>query len=185
MNPDEATLERVIRLLEACSIPYMLTGSVATTYYGRPRATHDADIVIDPTAPQLDAFVSELAGADFLVNPDSAKRALRDRSQFNAIETSNATKIDLIVRKDRPFSREEFARRRYADLPFANTVAIVTPEDAILSKLEWARRSGDSARQLADAASVVAVSPDLDRPYIARWANQLGVSDLWQQISSE
>jgi hypothetical protein len=27
----------------------MVTGSVASSYYGRPRSTHDADIVIDPT----------------------------------------------------------------------------------------------------------------------------------------
>ena len=75
---------------------------------------------------------------------------------------AHACKIDLIVRRDRPFSAEEFARRRAVDLPFARAVSMVTAEDSILSKLDWARQSGDSARQLADAAAIVAVNPALD-----------------------
>ena len=66
---------------------------------------------------------------------------------------------------------------------FGQAVSIVTPEDAILSKLEWARRSGDSDKQLADAAGVLDINPALDREYIARWAQELGVTDLWQRIS--
>jgi hypothetical protein len=54
----------------------------------------------------------------------------------------------------------------------------------VLSKLEWARRAGDSERQLADAAGVVAVNPTLDRAYIERWAEQLGVADLWSRLAA-
>src|SRR5687767_972952 len=67
--------------------------------------------------------------------------ALEQRRQFNAIETQHACKIALIIRKDRPFSLEEFRRRHRVDLAFDHPVAIVTPEDAILSKLEWARKA--------------------------------------------
>jgi hypothetical protein len=59
---------------------------------------------------------------------------------------------------------------------------MVTPEDAILSKLEWAKRT-DSERQMRDAASIVEMNPTLDRQYVTNWAEQLGVSDLWQAIS--
>jgi hypothetical protein len=59
---------------------------------------------------------------------------------------------------------------------------IVTPEDAVLSKIEWARRAGDSERQIADAAGVLAVNPSLDRAYIERWAQELGLIDLWRRI---
>ena len=39
----------------------MVTGSVASSYHGRPRSTHDADIVIDPNREQLDAFLGQPA----------------------------------------------------------------------------------------------------------------------------
>jgi hypothetical protein len=183
MSPDEEALASVVSALHQLAIPFMLTGSVATSYHGRPRATHDVDLVIDPTSPQLDALLERLTTAGFYVDPDGARDALRRRTQFNAIETRYACKIDLIVRRDRPFSREEFARRIAVDLSFAKAIPIVSPEDAILSKLEWARRAGDSERQLADAAGVLDLNPSVDRGYIERWAGELGVSDLWLRIS--
>jgi hypothetical protein len=171
-------------MLDRHGIPYMLTGSVAASYHGRPRATHDADIVLDPDSKQLDAFVGELEASGFYVDPDGARAALDQRRQFNAIEMQSACKIDLIIRKDRPFSRMELERRRRVDLSFASGVAVTTPEDAILSKLEWARDSGDSERQLRDVASILEFNPGVDRQYIERWASLLDVDALWRRVSS-
>lgn len=183
MSPEEDALASVVNLLRQHEIPYMLTGSVATSYHGRPRATHHADLVIDPTPAQLDGLVNGLEGAGFYVDADSAREALRRRSQFNAIDTRYACKIDLVVRRDRPFSQTEFDRRVTVDLTFGRAISIVTPEDAVLSKLEWARKSGDSEKQLADAAGVLDINPSLDRVYIGRWAQELGVTDLWLRLS--
>jgi len=182
VSPEE-TLRRVIEILEKHKIPYMLTGSVAASYHGRPRATHDADLVIDPTPQQLDQLVADLDAAAFYVDGAGARAALEQRRQFNAIDTQSASKVDLIVRKERPYSLEELARRQYVDLSFDRPVAMVTPEDAILSKLEWAQRSGDSVRQLRDAAGVLELNPGVDRTYIERWAIELGVFEMWQTIS--
>jgi hypothetical protein len=182
VTPEEDALAKVVGLLEDIGVPYMLTGSVAASYHGRPRATHDTDIVVDPTSSQLDTLVQRLAAAGFYVDPEGAREALRRRRPFNVIETSHACKIDLIIRRERAFSREELARRVVVDLSPGCTVSIVTPEDAVLSKLEWARRAGDSERQIADAAGVLAVNPSLDRVYIERWALELGVLDLWRRI---
>jgi len=174
---------RVLAALESAGIPYMLTGSVAASYHGRPRATHDVDMVIDPAAHQLDRFLHEVTAAGFYVDPDGARAALRDRRQFNVIETRHASKIDLIIKKHRPFSTEEFERRRPVDLALGRAVPIVSAEDVIVAKLEWARRSGDSERQIRDAAGVLELNPDLDRDYIARWTAELGVDDLWRGIA--
>ena len=163
----------------------MLTGSVAASYHGRPRATHDADLVIDPTPEQLECLLTSLQGADFYVDRDGAREAMRRRGQFNAIEMRYACKIVLIVRQDRPFSETEFGRRVAVDLTFGRNISIVTPEDAILSKLEWARKSGDSERQLADAVGVLDLNRSVDRRYIERWANELGVTDLWRRVSAD
>jgi hypothetical protein len=140
VSPEEKALATVVDLLTRLAVPYMITGSVAASFHGRPRATHDADVVIDPTPPQLEQLLQGLADAGFYVSPEGAREALRHRRPFNVIETSHACKIDLIIRRERPFSIEEFARRRPIDLPFGLGVTMVTPEDAVLSKLEWARQ---------------------------------------------
>lgn len=63
-------------------------------------------------------------------------------------------------------------------------MSLTTAEDAILSKLEWAKKGGGSERQLGDVAGIVDVKgPELDRRYIQRWATALGVLDLWLRAS--
>lgn len=184
MTPVEEALDRVIAVLDDIGVPYMVTGSVAASFHGRPRATHDVDVVIELDAQQLETLTQRLAADGFYVSPEGARTALRLRRPFNVIEMQQASKVDLIVRRERPFSREEFARRQMVDLPFRASVAMVTPEDAVVSKLEWARRAGDSERQLADAGGILDVTPTLDRAYVERWAQELGVLDLWRRISA-
>jgi hypothetical protein len=185
MTGEEETLARAVALLEGAGVPYMVTGSVAASYHGRPRATHDVDVVIDPSPGQLEALLEAFRDAGFYVPVETARAALRDRRQFNVIALDHGTKVDLIIRKLRPFSAAEFDRRQRVDLPFARSVAVVTAEDAVLSKLEWVRRGGDAERHLRDAAGVLEVTPSLDHSYVETWARELGVSDLWSRISGK
>lgn len=181
MTPEEQALLEVVRLLEELRVPYMVVGSVASSHHGRPRATHDADVVIDPSPSSLDALVKRLVDSGFYVNARRAREALASRRQFNVIQTGSASKVDLIVRKDRPFSREELQRRYQAEIGEGVRISLATPEDTILSKLEWARKSGESEKQLHDVAGIIDVNPGLDRAYIERWAKELGVMDLWER----
>jgi len=183
VTAEEEVLTRVVRLLEALGIPYMIAGSVASSFHGKPRTTHDADIVIDPAPDALDRLVDALATLAFYVDLGTAREALRRRRQFNVVETASAFKLDLIIRKDRPFSEEEFRRRQRVDLAEAE-VALATAEDTILAKLEWAKKGGGSERQLADVRGIVDVrGADLDREYIRRWAKNLGVLGLWRRVT--
>jgi hypothetical protein len=183
VTPEEEALAVMVRLLEEAGVPYMVTGSVASSHHGRPRMTQDLDIVIDPQLPALERLVRDLEGAGYYADRDRALDALARRRQFNVIEPRTALKVDLIVRKERPFSREELARGRHVELAGGTRVRIASPEDTILSKLEWARKGGGSERQLADAAGIVAVQGTaLDREYLERWAAELGVADLWDQV---
>lgn len=167
--------------LEAAGIPYMVTGSVASSFHGEPRATRDIDIVIDPGPEALDAFVESLPAADFYVDPDIARTALAERSQFNVIEIASGWKVDLMIRKDRPFSVEELARRQPADV-LGSPTFVATAEDVVIAKLEWAK-AGESERQLRDVAAILAVSGDgLDYPYIERWVSALGLRKAWSEV---
>jgi hypothetical protein len=173
-------IQQVTAALERCGIPYMLAGSVASSFHGEPRATRDVDIVIDCNAESLHAFVADVQSAGWYASGEAATTALRTRSTFNVVDTDSGWKADLIIRKSRPFSEEEFRRRQVVDLLGENApaVPVATPEDTILAKLEWHRESG-STQQLRDAAGVAAVAgTSLDRDYLRRWADELGISDL-------
>ena len=161
----------------------MVAGSLASSVHGRPRATNDIDLVIDPTADQLSRFLSSLPRG-WYVSTEAAHDALRKRSMFNVVDPSSGWKADLIVRKDRPFSLTEFNRRRKVRV-FRRTADVATPEDVILSKLEWARDAG-SERQYQDAVGVAVVRWDeLDRPYLEKWARELGVEEHLARLLKE
>jgi hypothetical protein len=177
-----ALVADVIARLERAGIEHMVTGSLASSYHGEPRATRDLDIVIDPTPGALAGLVDDLSGGRYYVDRDVALAALAERSQFNAI-SPDASKVDFIIRKDRPFSIEEFRRRQPADL--LGTAGFVTSaEDLIIVKLEWAAGS-DSHRQRRDVAGILTATDKLDEAYIERWASALGLLDAWRAIREQ
>lgn len=162
----------------------MVAGSFASMVHSVNRLTYDIDLVIDPSRPALRAFVSALPAERFYVSEEAADEAWRRRGQFNVIDLQTGWKADLILRKERAFSREEFSRRRKAQL-LGIDVFVATAEDTILSKLEWARL-GESDRQLRDVIGIIAArSASIDRAYIERWAPELGVTTLWERAQRE
>lgn len=185
MTREQQSVLEVLRDLERLEIPHVVTGTFASSYHGRPRATHDAAIVIDPRPQQLEALVESLAAAGYTVDPARARESLGRRLTFGVIDPRSALKIDLVFLDDRPWSREELARRQSAELLPGVQVALATPEDTVLAKLERAKRTGHSGQPLDDAAGVMAVNPAADRGYIEKWARELDVLDLWREIAGE
>lgn len=175
-------LADVVARLERSGTPYMITGSIASSYHGEPRSTNDIDVVIDPGPDQLASLIGELIEGGYYVDADAAIAALESRTQFNAI-APDASKVDFIVRRDRAFSRIELDRRRPVDL-LGTPGFVATAEDLIIAKLEWAKDSG-SERQLRDIAGIVAIDEGLDRGYIDQWAAELGVFDLWTRVQAD
>ena len=183
MTLEQLFLERLVTALDDAGIPYMVAGSLGSSFLGKFRTTNDADLIIAPTTEQLDRFLAALE-VDYYVDAETARGALRDRSMFNVIEFASGSKADLIVLKDRAFSREEFSRRRRMDV-LGFPVWAATSEDLILSKLEWSK-IGESERQFQDALGVAIVqAPHLDRDYLRRWAVELDVEDLLNRMIAE
>jgi len=175
-------LARIARQLEETQIPYMIVGSMASSYHGEPRMTRDVDLVIDPEPASLHRFLDALSPNEFYVDRDAAATALTERSQFNVVEMASGWKVDFVIRKDRLFSLAEFKRRREADV-LGVRAYVASAEDTIIAKLEWAR-SGDSERQLRDVAGILELSGDrLDLAYIERWTSELGLADLWSSVT--
>jgi predicted nucleotidyltransferase len=99
---------------------------------------------------------------------------------FNVLDTTSGWKIDFILKKPVPFHAEAF-RRRFAVTFDGVPTSVISAEDLILSKLEWARM-GESERQVRDAAVVLQKGQhQLDLPYIEKWVNELGLTPQWSQ----
>jgi hypothetical protein len=164
----------IAQRLEAAGIPFMVVGSHASSMYGVYRGTNDVDIVIDPTPAQLTQLVETIADVVY-VSPAAARDALRRRSMFNIIHFEESMKADLIVRKTRPFDREQFQRRR-AGLLGGYPLPVASAEDVILAKLEW-NHITPSDRQWQDAFNVAVVQwPKLEQAYLRHWAAELGIA---------
>jgi hypothetical protein len=168
--------------LETAGIPYMVVGSIAGSFHGLPRTTVDVDIVIEPTAEALRHFVDALPADRYYVSDTAMGEALDRRTSFNIIEQATGWKVDLLIRRDRPFSTTEFERRVTVQL-FGRHTPLATAEDTVIAKLEWAV-AGESERQLRDVAAILAVSGEtIDREYIAHWVQGLGLEDAWRRAS--
>lgn len=183
MTTQKEFLQTLVNALKRANIPYMLSGSVSSSFHGQPRATNDVDIVIDPAEEQLLDFVN-LLGPDYYSSKDAALQALKDKAMFNIIETKAGWKADFIVRKNRPYSRREFDRRKSA-VVMEIDLCVLSAEDSILSKLEWSK-GRESQAQFKDALGVLMVQWDrLDFDYLAKWAKELKVEDSLEQLLKE
>jgi hypothetical protein len=179
MNQEDC-LFRLAEHLDAASIPFMLAGSFSSSHHGQPRASNDVDLVIDPSAQQFEGFLQAFENETY-VSFEAARDALRRRSMFNVIDLKCGWKADLIIRKYRPFSVEEFGRRQLVAV-HGRQMPMASPEDVILTKLEWHKIS-PSDRQLLDAFNVAIVQgAKLDLGYLRKWAIDLGVEAELEEI---
>jgi hypothetical protein len=159
--------------LNGLAFPYMLTGSMASNYWGIPRTTHDLDFVVKLPPEAVASLVSAFENG-FFIQADSVRMALQPPYQFNAIDEQSALKVDFWTLRDDPFEQTAFERRVNAVL-LGSPASIATAEDVILHKLYW-HSITPSDRQLADAAGVFQVQQNaLDATYLSHWARVLDV----------
>jgi hypothetical protein len=185
----EDAIARLLDLLDRTKVPFMLTGSIASTAHGVPRSTTDLDVVIDPSAAELEAFIAALGAGGWRIDGGeaAARRARAFRTHFVVVDDQTSWKADLVVKKDRAFSVAEFARRELVEV-LGVPAWVASAEDVIVSKLEWSKQSNDvtlRSRQRRDVAGVVASrGTELDREYVERWVAALDLADEWVQAAS-
>lgn len=170
-------LREVVGILDQLSIPYMLTGSYASSYQGYPRSSHDIDLIIDVVPAGIDELISRFQAPRFYASAPAITEAVRRRSMFTISEIDTGDKIDFWILKRTAFDQSRFARR-VSEKDGQAVLWLTAPEDTILQKLRWAKDSGGSEKQWKDARSVFLVQKTrLDIEYLRRWATELDVSD--------
>lgn len=188
-EPIEVTL-KVTDFFENLGIPYLIGGSLASTLYGMVRSTQDSDIVAEMRSEHLREFVSALQG-DFYVDEEMIAEAIQHHSSFNIIHRESMFKVDVFIPQPRAYLQSQLARAQRQVFTFeaASPVSarFASPEDTILSKLEWYRMGGEvSERQWRDVLGVVKTRfEQLDSPYMRKWAKELKVEDLLERALGE
>jgi len=181
MEPSEL-LRRIVGVLEELGLPYLVTGSTATIFYGEPRFTADVDVVVQLPSSRIPELVRVFAGDEFYLDEESVRRAVAKRSQFNIIHPASGLKIDLMIPENGPFDRSRFTRGRRVRPSEDYEAVFASPEDVILKKLE-SYREGGSEKHLRDIASVIKISGEtLDFGYLERWAEELELRDVWNIV---
>ncbi|MEK6246479.1 MAG: hypothetical protein AABM33_18520 [Pseudomonadota bacterium] len=179
-TPELLALRDVCARLDGAGIAYMLTGSLALSFYARPRMTRDIDLVVALEAAKVEQLTGAL-GADYHADSGAIAAAIRGTRPWNIIHLPSVVKIDLIPRKDTRYRRAEFERRRRVELAGV-PLWIVSVEDLILSKLEWSRESR-SEQQRRDVGLLL--ETPLDRAYLDEWAVRLGLDGLLKEVENE
>ena len=177
----EELLSRLAPILERAQVPYMLTGSVASSTHGTPRSTRDLDIVIAPSRTQLLALMRQFPDSSYYADEQQALQALNNRSQFNVIDFATGWKVDFIIAEDSEYGRTAMMRRKLIDVA-GNSVYVASAEDVLVAKLRWAKLGG-SDRQLQDAAGVVQTQArHLDVAYVERWVREFRLDQQWEAV---
>jgi len=177
-----SALVPVINAFEKFSIPYYISGSIASSIHGMARATLDIDIVADIKLHHISLLKQELEKS-YYIDEDMIKEAIQNSSSFNLIHLETVIKIDVFIFKDVPYHQNAFERKIKDTLPDSaeNTeFYFSSPEDIIISKLQWYELGGKvSERQWLDVIGVIKVQGDsLDKNYLRVWAKKLGIFKL-------
>jgi hypothetical protein len=185
-EPIEVTL-KVTNVLEKLGVPYLIGGgSLASTLHGMVRTTQDSDIVTEMRSEHIEPFVSALQN-EFFLDEQVIVDAIRQNSSFNIIHRDSMFKVDIFIPPARPFLHSQLnrAQRQTFDLGIEISANFASPEDVILSKLEWYRKGGEASDgQWRDILGVLKTrSGELDLDYLRTWAQDLKVNDLFERPS--
>jgi hypothetical protein len=170
----EELLKEITTLLTKEKIPYMITGSVSVIFYGRPRASHDIDFIIEASSNDLlkiQTAFEKLPHKEFITDPYLIETAIENKMQFNVLHLPTMLKLDFWILQDTEFDKERFKRKKFIDI-FGQKMAFASPEDTILIKLLWYKES-KIEKHLIDAAFVYQLQKEsLDHRYLDKWVKK-------------
>lgn len=182
MEPDQA-VAAVIDALDALGVEYMVVGSLSSNFYGVPRSTEDADIVVELSRTSLKELAAKL-GPEFRLDPQTSFETVTMTIRHVLRVPSIGFSVELFELSDDAHDRERFQRRRTVPL-HGRSVVLPSPEDVIVTKLFWAKTRGHP-KDREDVRDVIAVQDqDLDWLYIYSWADRHGTRDMLEQIRGE
>jgi hypothetical protein len=171
-------------LFIANEISYYVTGGVAAVAYGETRTTQDLDVVlaVDPDDLPRIATIFETAG--FYVSGLDDVIAKR-MSSFQVTQIATISRADLMIPRATEFSRIQLIRRKTIPISPGKDVYFASPEDVIINKLIWGRKSA-SEKQWRDVLSIMKTQREtLEYDYLREWTDKLEIAPDYLQATIE
>jgi hypothetical protein len=166
VTADEATVA-VIDALDHSGIPFTIVGSLASNFHGIPRATRDADFLIQIGS----ASISDLAAAlpdGLRLEPQAAFETVTGTTRYLVTLRQSPFVCELFLCGDDPHDVARFERRERVRV-LNREAFMATAEDMIITKLRWAMLANRS-KDRDDVRNIIAVrASELDWNYIERW----------------
>lgn len=177
MTPHEAVAQ-VIAALKAGGLSHLVTGALASNYYGIERSTKDADIVLESAPGDFAAF-ARTRGPELELDAQITFETITGSLRHIICLRGTAFKIELFLLGSDPHQQERFRRRREVRLASIGTQTwLPTAEDVVVQKVRWGR-----LKDRDDAQNVIAVQRgNLDWPYIERWCDAHGTRARLEEI---
>ncbi|KPV53957.1 hypothetical protein SE17_06600 [Kouleothrix aurantiaca] len=185
-----------VRIFDDLGIPLVVVGSVAGIVHQHTRRTHDIDLLADVQPAHVRRLAQALA-LEWDVQDEVIQEALdkaqrfhsdpdfdrRWRPSFNVGHRATGRRLDVFIPIGDRYERVQLQRRIRADLP-SGPLWVVSIEDALLAKAQWAHINGEfSPHQWEDAQALVRLHRSvLNLRYLHTWAEHLGVEDLLDAI---
>lgn len=182
-NNQTELLKRVASFLTKHKIPYMITGAWSAIFYGRPRASHDIDFVVEINKKDLEKVLNSFKelSEDFLVQTEMIEEAVNYKSMFNIIHLPSMLKLDFWLLTADEFDKSRFKRRKKVKI-LDQIMNMASAEDTILQKLRWFNEA-KIEKHLIDAAFVYQIQKNnLDFKYLELWVNKLGLKKYYLKL---
>ncbi len=175
-------LEYLINAFEELGVRYLVTGSIASMFYGEPRFTNDIDIVAEIDEQHIPELMKLFPPNEFYLSEDAIRDAIERRYLFYIIHPTSGLKIDVNISKKTPFDESRFKRINRIS-PIEDVKGnFSSPEDVIIMKMRYYKKGG-SDKHLRDIAAMLKISDDLiDRKYIEQWVKEFNLTEIWQTI---
>lgn len=177
-------LHTVAKVLNQHKISYLLTGSLAVSYYGYPRATHDIDFVIEVQEGSALMIIKAMRtlGDQYIFDKDEAETAVEKCSQFSIYSPESGIKVDFWIARKNEFEISKFQRRKEVVFD-KEKIFLISPEDLILTKLLWCKDIR-SERHLRDCFGILKVQEKkLDKKYLSYWLEKFSLRKLFEEVS--
>lgn len=178
---EQDVLRIVIERLDTLHVPYMVTGSVAVSYYGIPRSTHDIDFVV--AIQHSDAkSIREKFEHDFYIS--DIEHAIHHHQMFNMIHQISQIKVVCwIHHRTDEYRSLAFEKRTPIEL-FGTSLFIITKEDLIIAKLLWYNEA-ESDIHLRDIIGILKIQQgNIDLSYIQQWCDKLSLTKHWNKVQA-
>jgi hypothetical protein len=171
----------MIQAIEAANIPYLATGSLASTAYAIPRASKDADFVLQMAHRYPEEIMKHL-GAEFVLDEQMSFESITGTMRWIVHIPTIDFDIELFILSEDPFHQERFRRRKIIEHHPMLGCSVVLPsaEDVIVQKIRWGR-----PKDKVDVFDVMCVQAgNLDWSYIESWCDKHGTRSLMEELKA-